>query len=102
MVWKMPNFSGWNKSGTPAYEKLDDDEWGWWVSLDSTYVVETLEDVWDVHMCKMVKEKVYTAHPESEKPLYSEKGNLNRWSFRWTDDQVHEHYNDMMEFKLPA
>jgi len=91
VLYKRGTKMYWKSTGVPAYEKVDDDEFGWWVSLTSTYVVT-----------KMVNgEKVDEVRPESEKPLYKADKSLNRFGFRWTDKQVEEYYKDMMNFVFP-
>lgn len=44
--------------------------------------------------------KEYELRKENEKPLYDEKGNLNRFGFRWTDNQVFDYYSSIMLFRL--
>jgi hypothetical protein len=88
--------------GRPAYEKLDDEDFGTWVSLCSTYVVERMEE-YSEYVPAMSKEvvkkiKVHETRPESEKPLYNESGKLNRFGFKWTDKQVKEYFT-FMSFK---
>lgn len=85
----------WRNTGKPAFEKLDNEEWGWWVSLDSTYLVE--REVTDPVTKKVYKE--YDLKHESEKPLYNKEGRLNRYGFKWTDKQVLEHYRTFMTFE---
>lgn len=72
----------WKNSNTPAYEKVGDNDFDWWVSLDSKYLVETVHEL----------------RPETEKPLYRKDGTLNRFGFKWTDDQVYEYYKSFMNF----
>jgi hypothetical protein len=72
----------WKHNKQLAFEKIDDEEVGWWVSLDSTYNVEVYKD----------KEKSYVVRPESEKPLYNEKSALNRYAFKWSDKQVFDYW----------
>ena len=83
----------WKKDNTPAYEKLSDDEWSWWVSLDSKYLKEVTDNT-------DTKEKIYELRPESEKPLYKNNGDLNRFGFRWTDNQVCKEYSGYMLFEF--
>jgi hypothetical protein len=100
-----------DKNNIPQYEKLDDDDWGWWVSLTSNYLVEKKvqkevlisktkdvdvevdEELIDLSNFKKVKKEEieHELRPESEKPLYR-NGKLNRFGFRWTDKQVNEYY----------
>ena len=47
------------------------------------YLVEILNDK---------NEKDYELRPETEKPLYRKDGTLNRFGFRWTDQQVKENF----------
>lgn len=90
----------WKSTGKPAYQKLGDAECDWWVSLDSTFVTESEE----LNPLNKKMETVYTLRPESDKALYKKdkKGNvttdLNRFGFRWTDQQVYEYYKDVMTF----
>lgn len=88
----------WKSTGLPAFEKLDDNEWGNWVSLDSTYLVE--RKVVDPVTKKETSE--YDLKPESEKPLYNKEGRLNRYGFKWPDKQVFEHYKGFMNFEYAA
>ena len=114
----------WKKDNTPAYEKLSDDDWSWWVSLDSNYLNEVIKettvyvskdkiqpDIEDLtvdddqidltkYTKKIVKEKTHELLPESEKPLYKKNGDLNRFGFRWTDNQVWEEYSNYMLFEF--
>jgi hypothetical protein len=78
----------WKSTNKPAYEKLNDKDFGTWVSLDSTYVVREMVN----------DEMVDVVHPETEKPLYRNDGTLNRFGFRLTDQQVHDYYNGFMNF----
>jgi len=107
-----------NKEGTPVYEKLGDLDWDWWVSLDSNYLVERLEEVevlvskndidlelpdelLDMSMFKKKKVKLieHDLRPESEKPLYR-NGKLNRFGWKWTDSQVQKEYGGSHTFVL--
>lgn len=65
------------------YKKLTDDICSWWVCQNSFYLVPVIKD----------GELTHERHPESEKPLFKENGELNRWSFKMPDTQVREHYN---------
>lgn len=96
--WKI----GTNRGGTAAYEKIDGEINGHWISLDSIYIVVTDGTEFNVKKDRWEPCKIYTAHPESEKPLYDENGKLNRFGFRWPDAQVYEYYKDIMYFVIPA
>lgn len=98
-----------DKNGVEKWEKVEDEEWGWWVCLDSYFLVtkEVVRQEWKPAMSKYVDvvEKVDERHPESEKYLFKkdEKGNdikneFNRWSFRWTDEQVYNYYKELYNF----
>ncbi len=108
----------WKHNGKDAFEKLNDDDFGLWVSLDSKFLVETKvttevfvpKDKNNVNVevddeqlnlkdfvTKKVVETTYELKPETDKPLYR-NGSLNRYGFKWTDNQVFEHYNSFMEF----
>lgn len=115
-----------DKHGVTQYEKMGDNEWDWWVSHTSTYVVITKETVEEFVPTQPVivdetlplvdeaelpvttkgfkKKKttvnVYTVRPESEKPLYNEEGKLNRSGFKWTDQQVFEYYVTGMKWTV--
>jgi hypothetical protein len=73
------------KAGELEYEKITDDEFGWWVATNSKYLVQIKEDKKDINS--------YELHPESNKLLYDEHGKLQRFGFRWTDDQIRRYYN---------
>lgn len=73
----------WKKNGLPAYEKVGETGWDWWVSLDSKYLVNG------------------ELRPESEKPLFNSNGGLNRFGFRQTDEGVNYHYLSIMKVELP-
>jgi hypothetical protein len=88
----------WKNTGQPAFEKLDDNEWGYWVSLDSRFTVT--EKRLNSETNEM--ETVYVSYPESQKPLHNGEGRLNRYGFKWTDEQVFEHYNSFMNFEYAA
>jgi hypothetical protein len=90
--------------GTPAYEKLNDEDFGLWVSLDSKYLVERLVDELTNedknHLVDKVGKKfrVHELRNETDRPLYNEQGKLNRLGFKWTDKQVKEYFT-FMSFK---
>jgi len=86
-MFKLGTKLYWKTSNQPAYEKLDDEDFGTWVSLDSKYLVREMVD----------DEMVDVLHSESEKPLYRD-GRLNRFGFRWTDQQVYDYYKSFMNF----
>lgn len=67
-----------------CFEKLGDSEWDWWVCTNGTYLVEVYNE--------QTKEMKYHLHPESEKPLYDKNKKLNRFGFKWTDEQVKQYY----------
>ncbi len=77
----------WKSTNQPAYEKLDNEDFGTWVSLDSKYLVREMID----------GEMVDVVYPESDKPLYR-NGQLNRFGFKWTDQQVYDYYKGIMNF----
>ena len=56
-------------TGEEWYEKLGNNEWDWWVSLNSSYVVETVEVVkeWKPALSKYVDTEIkkYQRHPLS-------------------------------------
>jgi hypothetical protein len=81
----------WKNSNLPAFEKLGDNEFDWWVSLDSKYLVEKINP--------LTNEKEYEQKLETEKPLYNKEGRLNRFGFKWTDQQVFDYYRNIMNFK---
>lgn len=95
----------WKASNQPAYEKLDDEDFGTWVSLDSKYLVRKLVvDKSGKALDKSGKlastgneQYVDVLKPESEKPLYR-NGQVNRFGFRWTDQQVYAYFNSFMNF----
>jgi len=95
MKFKKGDKLVWKNSGVPAYEKLDNEDFGLWVSLDSKYLVPQpkFEDGKPVlgKDGKQVFEDVL--RPETEKPV--EK----RFGFKWTDAQVFEYYKGMMNFE---
>jgi len=93
MKYKKGTRMFWKKDCTPAYMKLDDEDFGWWVALDSNYLVEVKEGN------KVVG---HDLKPESDKPLYDRNGRLNRYGWRWTDEQVWDYYKDLMFFKQPV
>lgn len=64
------------------YQKVDDEYFGLWVALNSTYVVEEIIN----------NEKIYHLHKESEKPLFKKDGSLNRFGFKWSDDMIQKTY----------
>ncbi len=80
-------------TGEARYEKLGDKVWDEWVCLKSTY------QVWSVNE---KGESVVESRPESEKPLYNEHGKLNRFGFKWTDQQVWDYYKGIMTFGTDA
>ena len=99
MTFKRGDSMYWKKSGWSAWEKLDDNDFGWWVSLDSTFPVRKET----VNPATGQTEVDHEAHWETEKPLYkkNDKGEdteLNRFGFRWTDNQVYEYYKGIMKF----
>jgi len=85
----------WKNTGKPAYEKVGNDACDWWVSLDSFFVVKTQQ--LDEKTGEMLW--VHETHPESEKPLYKADGSLNRFGFKWPDEQVYDYYKDIMTFE---
>ena len=110
MFWKTNSFN--EHRGKPAYEKLDDNDMGLWVSLTSTYIVKKSDEEFaeEVELNKKglspngYLPSKYKAMPETDKPLWvvDEKGNktLNRYGFKWTDAQVFEHYGLIMDFEI--
>lgn len=80
------------EDGRIAYEKVDNEDWGQWVNLLATYPVETLDEA---------HEKVVTLVSDNELPMYKADGSLNRrfW-FKWSDEQVAEHYGKFMTFEV--
>lgn len=80
----------WKSTRLPAYEKLGDDEFEYWVSLDSKFIVESKDEK---------GEKINILKHESEKPLYKD-GKLNRFGFRMLDGDVFEYYNGIMNFEI--
>jgi len=81
-------------NGKPAYEKIDNDECGMWVSLFSNYLVEKVQ-------CK--PSEGHDMFPESNLPLWGVdkqgKPKLNRTAFKWPDEDVREHYSKFMTFQ---
>lgn len=90
----------WKSTGKPAYQKMGDDDFDWWLALDSYFVTESKE----LNPLTNKMETVFTRRPESEKPLYKKdtQGNdtpeLNRLAFRWTDQQTYDWYKGIMTF----
>ena len=74
------------RDGTPVWEKTNDNDWGYWVCLNSTYLVE--KKVYGPNESK------YESRPQSELPI--EK----RYSFQWSDAQVAEHMGKYMNFEV--
>jgi hypothetical protein len=66
------------------FQKMGDKEFDWWICLNSTYTVEYLNEK---------NEICFKRVPESEKPLYDDKGRLNRYGFKWTDEQIKKQYD---------
>lgn len=85
----------WKSTGQPAYEKLDNDDWGTWVCLFSNYLVEGKEIV------NSKEETTFTLRPESEKPLYNSKGQFNRFGFTNTDEGTYQSYKGIFTFVEP-
>jgi len=79
----------YKSDNTPAYEKLDDEDFGLWVTLNSKYLVEV----------KKGKDVDNELRPESDKPLYDRNKRLNRFGWRWTDEQVLNYYKNIMYFE---
>lgn len=69
--------------GYPWYTKMGNNEWDWWLCLTSTYVVEIYKNN------KIID---YYSRTESDKPIYNKEGKLNRFGFKWTDQQVINYY----------
>ena len=101
------------KTGQPEYQKLGDNDWDWWVCLNSNYLVEKeitktvfipkdkntvlVDDDTDENLIdlskynkKIVKEISHDLFPESNKSLYDRNGKLNRFGFRINDEQLVE------------
>ena len=95
MKFKAGDKMLWKSTGLPAYEKLDNEDFGWWVSLDSNFLVE--KQVWNKKPVLSFTD--YEVLPESEKPLYKD-GKLNRYGFKLDDQGVYEYYKDIMTFEL--
>lgn len=65
------------KFGGLEFEKQDNEEFGWWACLNSTYLVE--------HKDKQDEER-YELRSQAELPMEQ------RYGFKWTDQQVKEYY----------
>ncbi len=86
----------WKHSNRLAFKKLDDNDFGWWVSLDSTYLVERKV----VDPVTKKEETKYDLKPESEKLLHRNDGTLNRFGFKWDDESVYNYYKGIMLFSF--
>lgn len=65
----------WKKTLLPAFVKVDDDEWGWWMSMS---------------------EDQRNKSPDPQAPP-----NDRRFGWKWTDQQVYESYKDICVFFRP-
>ena len=75
----------WKNTGELAYEKVDDNDFGFWSCLFSKRLVE--------YSNVKTKEKLSYSLSETELPVNE------RFGFRWTDAQVFDYYKEMMDFK---
>lgn len=67
------------------FQKLNDSEFSWWVCLNSLRTVFLRDKLESINDAQIV--------PDSEFPLYDKHGKLNRYGFKWTDQQIKEYYN---------
>jgi hypothetical protein len=71
--------------GELEFEKLEDNDFSWWVAHHSMYTVQVKEDLHDLDS--------YELRYEAEKKLYDSRGHLARFGFRWSDKQIRNYYN---------
>lgn len=70
-------------NGNVIYRKITEGELAWWVCETSNYLLEIVNDK---------NEKHFELRSEKEKPLYKKDGTLNRFGFKWTDQQVKNNF----------